>query len=160
MGEKFHTTRGYELQSYNKKLLTSSMEDYLEMIYRLGLTTGYVRLNELAQLLNVRNSSATKMVKKLCELELVNHEKYGLITLTEEGKVLGKFLLDRHNIIEEFFTFLGCKKNVLIETELIEHVLSNETVQNIKIFNKFIKDNTEIIKEYINYREKELNSNE
>ncbi len=34
---------------------------------------------------------------------MVDYEKYGIIQLTGgEGKSLGKFLLNRHNIIEEF----------------------------------------------------------
>jgi len=31
---EFHTVRGYQLIEQEKKLLTSAMEDYLEMIFR------------------------------------------------------------------------------------------------------------------------------
>jgi len=32
---EFHTVRGYQLIEQEKKLLTSAMEDYLEMIFRI-----------------------------------------------------------------------------------------------------------------------------
>ena len=55
------------------KILTSSLEDYLEMIYRICLEDGYARINQLADKLNVRPSSTTKVVQKLCELKLVDY---------------------------------------------------------------------------------------
>ena len=61
----FHTVRGYQLLEQNKRLLTSAMEDYLEMICRNSLQDGYIRINKLAELLNVKASSASKMVQKL-----------------------------------------------------------------------------------------------
>lgn len=79
---KFHTVRGYQLLMQNKNLLTSSMEDYLEMIYRNSLTEGYVRINTISELLNVAAPSATKMVQKLSKLGLLQYKKYGIILLT------------------------------------------------------------------------------
>ena len=99
---KFHTVRGYQLLGRGKKHLTSAIEDYLEMVYRSSVKEGYVRINVLSDMLNVRPSSATKMVQKLAELGLVDYKKYGIIFLTENGKKYGKFLLERHNIIENF----------------------------------------------------------
>lgn len=145
---KFHTVRGYQLLEQNKKLLTSSMEDYLEMIYRNSLTEGYMRINNLSELLNVAASSATKMVQKLSNLGLVDYKKYGIISLTEDGKELGKFLLERHNIIESFLKNLGVEENILIETELIEHNVSVSTLQKISSFNKFLKQNPDILEKY------------
>ena len=102
MHNKFHTVRGYQLLEQNKKILTSAMEDYLEMIYRYSLTEGYVRINTISELLNVQASSATKMVQKLSQLGLVDYKKYGIISLTETGSEIGKFLLERHQTIEYF----------------------------------------------------------
>ena len=64
--KEFHTVRGYQMLSSESKVLTSSMEDYLEMIYRIYLDDGYARINQLADKLNVRPSSTT--VQKLYEL--------------------------------------------------------------------------------------------
>jgi DtxR family transcriptional regulator, Mn-dependent transcriptional regulator len=145
---KFHTVRGYQLLEQNKKLLTSAMEDYLEMIYRNSLIEGYMRINMLSELLNVAASSATKMVQKLNKLDLLNYKKYGIIFLTENGREIGKFLLQRHNIIDIFLKNLGVKDDTLIETELIEHDVSVSTLQQINIFNKFLEQNPDITQKY------------
>ena len=145
---KFHTVRGYQLLQQNKKLLTSAMEDYLEMIYRNSLVEGYMRINTLSVLLNVAAPSATKMVQKLNQLGLLDYKRYGIIFLTENGIEVGKFLLQRHNIIEIFLKNLGVKDDVLVETELIEHNISATTLYKINIFNKFLEQNADIIKKY------------
>lgn len=145
---KFHTVRGYQLLEQNKKLLTPAMEDYLEMIYRSSLVEGYMRINTLSELLNVAAPSATKMVQKLSVLGLLDYKKYGIIFLTENGKEIGKYLLQRHNIIELFLKNLGVKVDILIETELIEHTISAATLQKINIYNKFLEQNPDIIIKY------------
>jgi DtxR family Mn-dependent transcriptional regulator len=105
--DEFRTVRGYELLNQNKKELTSAMEDYLEMIYRNIEQEGYMRINTLSELLNVKPSSATRMVQKLKELGLINYEKYGIIFLSEDGKEYGRFLLERHNVVEKFLKSLN-----------------------------------------------------
>lgn len=152
MSNKFRTVRGYELQGYNKGGLTPSMEDYLEMIYRISLDESYIHMNILAQLLNVKDSSASKMVQKLGELGLVNYKRYGTITLTDEGKTTGEFLLDRHNTIERFLYLIGCKEYTLIQTELIEHFITPETVENIEVLYEFFSNNEDIYERYLKYR--------
>lgn len=143
--KEFHTVRGYQLLEQNKKLLTSALEDYLEMICRNSNKTGYMRINRLAELLNVKASSASKMVKRLGELGLLNYEKYGIIILTDSGREIGDFLLSRHEIIEKFLKTIGINGNLLVETELIEHNISSNTLKNIKMLNAFLEQKPEII---------------
>ncbi|HEX2926188.1 MAG TPA: iron dependent repressor, metal binding and dimerization domain protein [Ruminiclostridium sp.] len=143
---KFHTVRGYQLLSQNKNLLTSAMEDYLEMIYRNSLVEGYMRVNTLSELLNVAAPSATKMVQKLNKLGMLDYKKYGIIFLTENGREIGKFLLERHNSIQEFLNNLGVSEDILTETELIEHYVSLATLNKIELFNKFLINNPETSK--------------
>ncbi|MDP4133761.1 MAG: iron dependent repressor, metal binding and dimerization domain protein [Bacillota bacterium] len=145
---KFHTVRGYQLLEQNKKLLTSAMEDYLEMIYRNSFEKGYIRINTLSELLNVAAPSATNMVQKLGKLGLLDYKKYGIISLTGNGREIGEFLLQRHNIIELFLKNLGVRENALLETELIEHNISADTLYNINIFNKFLEKNPDFIQKY------------
>lgn len=154
MDDRFYTVRGYELQRYNRTMLTPALEDYLEMIYRSSLNESYIRISILAQLLNVKDSSASKMVKKLGELGFVNYEKYGIVTLTDKGKELGKELLKRHDIIEKFLMFIGCNEDALIQTELIEHIITDDTVENVQILYDFFHSKSDILEEYINYKNK------
>jgi len=149
---EFHTVRGYELLEQNKKLLTSAMEDYLEMIYRHSVQDGYMRLNKLAELLNVKPSSASKMVQKLGELGLLKYEKYGLVVLTATGREIGGFLLQRHRIIEDFLRFLGCDEDLLVQTELIEHHINAGTLNSIDILNRFFNEHQDIAEQFNDYK--------
>ncbi len=135
-----------------QKLLTSSMEDYLEMIYRICIEDGYIRINQLALKLNVRPSSATKIVQKLKKFGLIDYQKYAIIQLTDEGREIGQFLLKRHEIVEEFLKKLGIKETLLKDTEMMEHDISINTVKSICIFNTFLKDNPDIIKRYETFK--------
>ena len=103
--EEFHTLKGYQLM--NDGEITESMEDYLEMICRHITENGYIRINFLAEKLHVRPSSASKMVGKLRDMAFVSFEKYGMITLTEEGKRIGAYLLWRHDVLNRFFCQLN-----------------------------------------------------
>ena len=144
MNNEFHTVRGYQLIRQNKMLLTSAMEDYLEMIFRTTEGGGYLRINELAEKLNVKAPSATKMVQKMGQLGLIKYKKYGIIELSELGIELGSYLLHRHRIIEQFLRTIGIRENLLIETELIEHNISSNTLEHLEILNMFILSNPDV----------------
>ena len=134
--------------------LSASMQDYLEMIYRLSVNTGFIRIHELSNALNVQPPSATKMVQKLAELKLLKYEKYGVLILEEEGKLLGEELLHRHNIIEKFLKILGIPEpEILTETEKIEHTISKKTEKCFENFIEFSKANQEITNKLKNYIE-------
>lgn len=145
---KFHTVRGYQRMDKQEKHLTSAMEDYLEMIYRSSFGDGYMRINILSELLNVAAPSATKMVQNLNRLGLVDYKKYEFIVLTEKGREVGEYLLKRHNIIENFLKNLGVKDDILADTELIEHDLSDATLHQMHVFNDFLEKNPDILKNY------------
>lgn len=144
MNNEFHTVRGYQLIRQNKMLLTSAMEDYLEMVYRNTEGGGYLRINELAEKLNVKAPSATKMVQKLGQLGLIRYKRYAIVELSELGKEMGAYLLYRHRIIEQFLMAIGIRENVLIETELIEHYISTNTLEHLEVLNRFLTSNPDI----------------
>jgi Mn-dependent DtxR family transcriptional regulator len=151
MDQNFYTFREY--MSRIDKRLTASMEDYLEMIYRLSKAKGYTRMNELAGALNVQPPAATRMVQKLAALKLVNYQKYGILELSEQGKQAGASLLLRHNTIEKFLRALGVKEsNILEETEKTEHTISNETLGCISVFLDFIECNSTFFAQFDLFR--------
>lgn len=146
----------YTFNEYMKKeanSLTASMEDYLEMIYRLSLNTGFTRIHELSNALNVQPPSATKMVQKLSEFKLLKYEKYGVVILQDSGKKLGQLLLNRHNVIENFLRILDVpESNILNETEKIEHTISKQTTACFQDFVEFMENNPNILAEFKSYR--------
>lgn len=149
---EFHTVRGYQLLEQNKRNLTSAMEDYLEMIYRNSIKDGYIRINLLAELLNVRAASASRMVQKLSELGLLIYKKYEIIMLSESGMEIGKYLLNRHEIIENFLKLISCEEDLLQQTELMEHNINPDTVNKINTLNTFFSENIEIFHRYLEYQ--------
>lgn len=145
---EFHTVRGYALRNQDNHDLTPSMEDYLEMIFRLSEEQKPIRINDLALALNVQPPSATKMVQRLAEVNYLKYERYGAIELTARGWDMGARLLKRHQTLEEFFRLLGVKENLLKDTEKIEHSLSNETLDCIYLFVEFARDRPEVIEAF------------
>src|SRR5574344_228374 len=122
-----------EFKTFNKywnSKITASMEDYIEMIFRLSVNNGYTRIQELADNLNVSSPSTTKMMQKLANLGYLKYHKYGIIVLEEKGKRLGHKLLLRHNVVSELLSVIGVSKEcILSETEKVEHTLSDETIK-------------------------------
>jgi Mn-dependent DtxR family transcriptional regulator len=147
----FRTFSGYMKKEDN--LLTASIEDYLEMICRLSMNTGFTRISELSEALNVHPPSATRMVQRLGELNLIQYERYGVILLKEDGRKLGEFLLRRHNMVESFLSLLGIpEEQILTETEKMEHTISENTVKCFEEFISFIKDNPDVIYRFQTYK--------
>lgn len=128
--DNFYTLKGYSLLEHTQ--ITSSMEDYLEMICRIHRDGQPVRIKELAECLHVKPSSASKMVGNLRKQGLVCFEKYGTVSLTEEGLELGEYLLFRHEVLRRFFCYINQNSNELEQVEKVEHFIEPKTVYNIE----------------------------
>ncbi len=128
--DNFYTLKGYSLLEHTQ--ITSSMEDYLEMICRIHRDGQPVRIKELAECLHVKPSSASKMVGNLRKQGLVCFEKYSTVSLTEEGLELGEYLLFRHEVLRRFFCYINQNSNELEQVEKVEHFIEPKTVYNIE----------------------------
>lgn len=127
---QFRTQKGYALSDRSGTGLTESMEDYLEMIYRLSAEV--IRIHHLAAHLHVSPSAVSRMAENLRRRGYIAFERYGFITLTDEGRRMGKFLLWRHETVNRLLCRINGSDGELIETERIEHFLSHATVENIE----------------------------
>jgi Mn-dependent DtxR family transcriptional regulator len=148
----FYTIRGYERLHQEDQPVTPTMEDYLEMIYRLSRGRGFTRISDLAGALHVQPPSASKMAQKLAEVAFLNYEKYGVIELTLQGRELGEYLVKRHETIERFLRFIGANRSVLEETEKIEHNLGTETVLQIMLLVQFMEENPQWLEAFTVYK--------
>ncbi|MGP4074382.1 transcriptional regulator MntR [Halobacillus sp. K22] len=111
---------------------TPSMEDYIEQIYMLIEDKGYARVSDIAENLQVHPSSVTKMVQKLDRDQYLNYEKYRGLILTPKGKKVGKRLVYRHELLEQFLEIIGVdKENIYEDVEGIEHHLSWNSIDRI-----------------------------
>lgn len=133
---EFYTLTGYKIKE--NLIITPAMEDYIEMIYRYTQKNSFITVKNLSQLLNVRVSSVSKMIHRLNNYSLVNYVKYGNISLTDKGKELGNFYLERHNVLTIFFKLINKNEFKLEQVEKLEHYIDGITIYNI---HKFIKKN-------------------
>lgn len=114
-------------------MATPSMEDYLERIYLLIDEKGYARVSDIAEGLEVHPSSVTKMIQKLDKDNYLIYEKYRGLMLTPKGKKVGKRLVDRHQLLEDFLTIIGVREEHIYEdVEGIEHHLSWDSITCIE----------------------------
>lgn len=151
----FYTVRGYHLLKQHQTRLSDSLEDYLEMICRIMKKKGKVGVNSLANELNVKPSSASKMVIKLRQMGLILYEKYGVIQLTQEGKEIGNYLLWRHQVVRDFFEQLNrtVSEDVFVEAELSEHILSKNTVNSMESWLRFLRSNPAVFEAYLAFEQ-------
>ncbi|WP_426453364.1 transcriptional regulator MntR [Paenibacillus sp. S-38] len=121
-------------------MATPSMEDYLEKIYKLIDEKGYARVSDIAEGLEVHPSSVTKMIQKLDKDNYLIYEKYRGLVLTSKGQKVGKRLVDRHQLLEEFLTLIGVsEENIYKDVEGIEHHLSWDSITCIEMLLEYFK---------------------
>lgn len=127
---------------------TPSMEDYLERIYKLIDEKGYARVSDIAEGLEVHPSSVTKMIQKLDKDEYLIYEKYRGLVLTSKGKKIGKRLVDRHRLLEEFLGMIGVEhENIYKDVEGIEHHLSWDSITRIATLVEYFKRDSSRIRD-------------
>ncbi len=122
-------------------MLTESMEDYLEMIYRLVEEKGYVRAVDLSEALHFQASSITKMIQKLDEAEFIKYEKYRNISLTAKGEHYGKFLVWRDFTLKKFLLLLNSQSGIEEQVEGMEHYITPKTMLLINNLITFFEAN-------------------
>jgi DtxR family Mn-dependent transcriptional regulator len=108
---------------------TSAVEDYAKAIYALeSRGSEAVSTNALAERLGVTPASASGMIKRLCELGLVEHRPYRGVSLTEQGRRVALEVMRHHRLLELYLVQdLGVPwDQVHKEAEVLEHVLSEE----------------------------------
>jgi DtxR family Mn-dependent transcriptional regulator len=110
------------------KMHTQAVEDYLKTIYEIQYEQGKVATTVLAERLGVAPASVTGMIKKLADMQLVVHEPYQGVVLTEAGQKIALEVLRHHRLIELFLSEeLGVPwDQVHEEANKIEHVLSED----------------------------------
>ncbi|AQT86140.1 transcriptional regulator MntR [Paenibacillus larvae subsp. larvae] len=134
-------------------MATPSMEDYLERIYKLIDEKGYARVSDIAEGLEVHPSSVTKMIQKLDKDNYLVYEKYRGLVLTSKGKKMGKRLVDRHQLLEEFLEAIGVQKeHIYRDVEGIEHHLSWDSITCIETLVEWFRRNPKYSEELLNLR--------
>jgi DtxR family Mn-dependent transcriptional regulator len=114
--------------------LSAVAQDYLKVIWNAQeWSLEKVSTKMLAEKIGVSASTASESIRKLAEQGLVDHEKYGAVTLTESGRRAALAMVRRHRLIEAFLVKeLGYSwDEVHDEAEVLEHAVSDRLVARI-----------------------------
>jgi DtxR family Mn-dependent transcriptional regulator len=124
--------------------LSYTEENYLKAILQLTVLDPLkteVGTNELSVVLVLKPATVNDMLKKLKEKKLIHHQKYGKISLTEEGRLIGMSILRRHRLWETFLVIkLGFTWDEVHDVaEQLEHIQSAKLVDAIDAMLEFPK---------------------
>jgi len=113
--------------------LSSSLEDYLEAILVLSREKKVARVRDIAARLGVAMSSVDGALRRLADENLVRHERYEFVELTEKGVALARKIFDRHNLLTHLLhDILGVDAETAEKDACaIEHHVSQKTIQSI-----------------------------
>ncbi|MBF0300037.1 MAG: metal-dependent transcriptional regulator [Oligoflexia bacterium] len=125
-----------------KEKLSPTMEDYLEIISSICKENKVARIGEIAKKMEVRNPSVNAAMKFLCEKELVHHEKYGFVSLTNKGQKIASEIQDKHDVLYKFLTeILWIDKRIADKDACeMEHAISKHTFTRLIKFFKFLEE--------------------
>lgn len=108
--------------------ITPAIEDYLKAIYSLQQQSGAVTTSLLGEQRGLKPGSVTGMVKKLAEMNLVQHTPYQGVLLTASGERVALEVIRHHRLLELYLVeALGYSwDEVHEEAEKLEHHISEK----------------------------------
>ncbi|MFW6189475.1 MAG: metal-dependent transcriptional regulator [Planctomycetota bacterium] len=131
--------------------LTSTLERYLEAVYRLERERGAARVRDIAERVEVHKSTVTSALRSLAEKGLVNYEPYEAITLTPEGRRRGRRLDLRHRVISDFLSHvLGVEAEAAERNACrMEHAMDQRVLEHIVCFLTFLQRHPRMDAEWV-----------
>jgi len=116
--------------------VTSSLQDYLEVILNLVQEKKVARVTDIAERLDIAKPSVIQALAVLKDKGLIRQDRYGPVELTEQGLRYALKIRHRHKIIYGFLTqVLGVSPEAAEEDAcLVEHDLSSETFDRLLDF--------------------------
>ncbi len=120
----------------------TTTQEYVEVIHELERAKKVARVKDIAERRGVTRSSVSLVLNQLVKKELITHEQYGHVTLTESGQSLANSLERRHRIIKGFLaSVLGLPESVAeIDACKLEHHVSDESLAALVRFLSFIEN--------------------
>lgn len=88
----------------SKKEVSSTIEEYLEAIYRLEEKKGSAKTGELAKELNVTLGTITNTIESMEKQNLITHKPYKGVKLTKKGRKIALDVVRRHRLSERLLT--------------------------------------------------------
>ena len=116
-------------------VLHESAEDYLETILVLFERNGQVLSIDIVNEINFSKPSISIAMKNLRENGYIRMDVNGLITLTDEGRLIAERIYSRHKLLTKVLEAIGIdEKKAEDEACKIEHDIDDETYDRIRDF--------------------------
>jgi len=122
-------------------MITARIEDYLEEIFLLESTGRDITVTGLAERLSITKGTVTATVQKMVDAGMLNHERYGSLHLTKEGRRNGLLIYHRHEGLRAFFhEFLGLDRERSSEIACgMEHYMDTATGERLYAMLEFFR---------------------
>src|SRR6185436_6478960 len=114
--------------------LSAVAQDYLKVIWTAQeWSVDKVSTKMLAERIGVSASTASESIRKLADQGLVDHEKYGGVSLTAAGRAAALAMVRRHRLLETFLVqeLAYSWDEVHDEAEVLEHAVSDRMLARI-----------------------------
>ncbi|HPI02681.1 MAG: Transcriptional regulator MntR [Candidatus Aerophobetes bacterium ADurb.Bin490] len=128
--------------------LSAAMADYLKIIYLLEKEKKVARVSDIGRRMEVRKASVVSAVNYLKRAELIQHERYGFITLTPRGRQAAEAINCKYEILLDFFqnTVKTGENRAKEEASKIQHLISGESTEKIRLLINALNKNSKVIK--------------
>ncbi|MBM3325938.1 MAG: metal-dependent transcriptional regulator [Calditrichaeota bacterium] len=104
----------------------TTVQEYVEIIRDITAESPVARVKEIAERRGVARSSVSIALKDLQRFGLIQHQHYGYVHLTDDGRQLGETLARRHGVLQTFLQdILGLEAGFAdAEACRLEHTMS------------------------------------
>lgn len=135
------------------RAITARGEDYLKSIYRLQEERKVVRVKDLAAVMEVKAPTVVGILTSLKEQGLVQQEPYGYLVLSTEGERLARELLDKEELLRDFFFRVLKMDPEQAEDNscAIEHYVTPEGYDRFQVFLRFLNQCVESRARWVNH---------
>lgn len=126
----------------SKKRLSSTLEDYLEAIFRIEKENRAARVKDISHFLGVAKSTVNAALKSLAGKGLIDYEPYQFITLTKKGRERATEIVIYHEVMRHFLQdILALEKDraEYIACEM-EHAVDRDVIERFACFLAFIEN--------------------
>ncbi len=113
--------------------LSPSMQHYLRTILELQGETAPVRVTDIARRLGVGKAAVSLALRSLLERDLVRHQHYQMVELTDAGALEARRISARFTILHQFLEKVLGVSPPLADRDacLMEHYVSSATVDRL-----------------------------
>lgn len=113
--------------------VTEAVENYLETILILSHKQPDVHAIDICSYLGYSRPTVSIVLKKMKDDGLVNVDQDNHITLTDSGKEIAEMIYERHELLSEFFAYIGVERDTAAEDACkVEHDISEQTFLCLK----------------------------